>query len=76
MMEEPTKESRHLTDEEMLQEIKDAIRDGVKEGTIKPKVGDLLKILELQRKLASDTKAEEKFWEVIEQLRQGELKNE
>lgn len=76
MPDETTKESRHRTDAEMLQEIKEAIVTGVRNKTIKPKVGDLLKILELQRKLASDTKAEEKFWEVIEQLRQGELKHE
>ncbi len=38
-----------------------------------PKVGDLVKIIELQRKLSSDSKAEEKFWALIERLRQEEL---
>jgi len=39
-------------------------------------VGDLLKILEIQKKLSSDTSAEEKFWEIIEQIRRTELKDE
>jgi hypothetical protein len=38
-----------------------------------PKVGDLVKIIELQRRLSSDSKAEEQFWEIIERLRQEEL---
>lgn len=63
------------TDQELLQKLKDTIWEQVEGGQIKLKVGDLLKILEIQKKLASDSSAEEKFWEIIEQIRQEELKN-
>ena len=63
------------TDQEILEDLKDRFMDQVENGEIKLKVGDLLKILEIQKKLASDSSAEEKFWEIIEQIRQGELKD-
>ena len=58
-------EKAFATDTELLQFIKDEIAKQITAGKIKPKVGDLLKILEMQKKLASDSKAEEKFWEMI-----------
>jgi hypothetical protein len=69
-------EAEYASDQEMLDEIKKKIMTQIKRGKIKLKVGDFLKILEIQKKLSSDTKAEEKFWEVIEQIRQEELKHE
>ncbi len=63
------------TDQELLYEIKKEIWGQIQSGEIKMKVGDLLKVLEIQKKLASDSSAEEKFWELIEQIRQEELKN-
>lgn len=69
-------EAEYASDQEMLDEIKKRIMKQIKSGKISLKVGDLLKIFEIQKKLSSDTKAEEKFWEVIEQLRQEELKHE
>lgn len=63
------------TDNEVLEKIKRIIWKQVHNGKIKLKVGDLLKILEIQKKLASDSSAEEKFWEIIEQIRQEELKD-
>lgn len=70
-----TKKKLPKTDQELLQEIKEMIWEQVNNGEIKLKVGDLLKILEIQKKLASDSSAEEKFWEIIEQIRQEELKD-
>lgn len=64
------------TDQEMLDYIKKSIMDQIQDDPHTLKVGDLLKILEIQKKLSSDSKAEEKFWEVIEQIRQEELKHE
>jgi len=62
------------SDADLLQFLKDTIVEQIENGKIILKVGDLLKILEIQKKLSSDTSAEEKFWEVIEQIRQEELK--
>ena len=64
------------SDTDLLEFIKDESETQIKSGEIKLKVGDLLKILEMQKKLASDSKAEEKFWEMIERIRQEELKDE
>jgi uncharacterized protein YaaW (UPF0174 family) len=69
------KKGRPKTDQEMLQKIKERIWEQINKGEIKLKVGDLLKVLEIQKKLASDSSAEEKFWELIEQIRQEELKD-
>jgi hypothetical protein len=64
------------TDQERLDYIKTTIMDQIQDGLISLKVGDLLKIFEIQKKLSSDTKAQEKFWEVIEQIRREELEDE
>jgi hypothetical protein len=58
---------------ELLDYLKNTIVGQIEEGTINLKVGDLLKIVEIQRKLSSDTSAEKKFWEIIEQIRKTEL---
>jgi len=64
------------SDEDMLNKIKKTIADQIMNKEIKGKVGDLLKILELQKKLGTDENAQEKFWEMIEKIRQEELKDE
>jgi len=43
---------------------------------VKPKVGDVLKMIELRKKLSADSKTQEKFWELIDQLRQEELQDD
>ena len=73
---EQKSEIRHFSsDKEFLDFIKERISEQIQRGKIELKVGDLLKIIELQKKLSSDSKAEEKFWEVIEQIRQEGLKD-
>ena len=71
---------RAPSDRELLDELKEKIAEYLKkqidDGNIQLKVGDLVKILDIQKKLSSDSGAEEKFWEVIEQIRQRELKHE
>ena len=37
------------------------------------KVGDLLKVIELKRKLSVEGKGEKKFWDMVNKLRQEEL---
>lgn len=64
---------KFASDMELLDYLKDTIVGQIEEGTINLKVGDLLKIVEIQRKLSSDTSAEKKFWEIIEQIRKTEL---
>ena len=67
------KARKFKNDKELLDFLKEKITEEIDAGKIKLKVGDLLKVLEIQKKLSTDTKAEEKFWEVIEQIRQREL---
>ncbi|GEM_PF-2130234 len=38
-----------------------------------PKVGELLKVIEMKKKLAIEGKAEKKFWERLNQIRTEEL---
>ena len=64
------------SDKERLDYLKDQIMEQIQERTINLKVGDLLKILEIQKKLSTDAGAEQKFWELIEQIRQEELRHE
>jgi hypothetical protein len=64
------------SDKERLDYIKDLVMKQIQTGTINLKVGDLLKILEIQKKLSTDAGAEQKFWELIEQIRKEELRHE
>lgn len=67
------KNLKFKNDKELLDFLKEKIIEEIDAGEIKLKVGDLLKVLEIQKKLSTDSSAEEKFWEVIEQIRQREL---
>ncbi len=64
------------SDKEILDYLKRTIVEQIQCGKINLKVGDLLKILEIQKKISSDSGAEEKFWELIEQIRQTELEDD
>jgi hypothetical protein len=66
---------RAKTTGELLDKIKNKFEEQLDAGEIKLKVGDIVKILELQKKLTEDSGAEDKFWEMIEQIRQKELKD-
>lgn len=73
------KKKHQKTDIDLLDDLKElmfeVMTEKLKEGEINLKVGDLVKILEIQRELSSDTSAEARFWEIIEQIRQEELKD-
>ncbi len=69
-------EAEVKTDAEILQLLKNEIVKQINGGTINMKVGDFLKIIEIQRKLSSDNGAADKFWEFIEKIRQQALSDD
>jgi hypothetical protein len=75
-MSEERKHHHFSSDTDRLQKVKEEITDQILNREIKVKVGDLVKIIELQNKLFTGPDAEEKFWEMIEKIRQEELKDE
>ena len=76
MADRKKKKPVYSSDQDLLDEIKNTIVQMVKEGKINLKVSDLLKILEIQKKLGEDGEAKDKFWELIDQIRREELNNE
>lgn len=64
---------QQLDDLEILEEIQAKIVDELREKEINPRVGDLLKALELKMKLKLTQNDKEKIWELISQLRREEL---
>jgi uncharacterized iron-regulated protein len=67
------RKSRRKSDLEILEELQQRIMDELREKDINPKVGDLLKALELKMKLKLPEEEKEKIWELINQLREEEL---
>lgn len=61
------------TDLEVLEELQEKILNELRDKEINPKVGDLLKALELKIKLKLPEEEKEKIWELINQLREEEL---
>jgi membrane-bound lytic murein transglycosylase MltF len=51
-----TPKRQFKTDQEMLDHMKTTIMDQIQDGNLNLKVGDLLKIFEIQKKLSSDSK--------------------
>lgn len=71
-------EDKKLSDLEMLEKIRQKVYEGLqKEGPQKEgyKIGDLLKVIEMKNKLSVTGKAEKKFWDMIDELRQETLPN-
>ncbi len=61
------------SDLEMLEKLQKDIFEQLDLKKTKPKVGDLLKALELKLKLKLPDAEKEKIWELINQLREEEL---
>lgn len=61
------------SDLEMLEKLQKEIFEQLDLANSKPKVGDLLKALELKLKLKLPEEEKEKIWELINQLREEEL---
>lgn len=64
---------RPPSDLEVLEEIQAKIVEELRSKEINPRVGDLLKALELKLKLKLSEQQKEKIWELINQLRAEEL---
>ncbi|HHI02899.1 MAG TPA: hypothetical protein ENL22_05215 [candidate division Zixibacteria bacterium] len=62
-----------IDDLDILEDLKTRLYDAIKNDDSKTKVGDLLKIIELKRKLSVAGKGEKKFWAMVDKLRQEEL---
>ena len=71
---EPKK--KRPSDLEVLEEIQDKIIEELRNKEINPKVGDLLKALELKMKLRLPEEEKKKIWELINQLRKEEISSE
>ncbi|MCP4703143.1 MAG: hypothetical protein GY865_00915 [candidate division Zixibacteria bacterium] len=67
------KDVNKTDDLEILEDLKREIYDAIKSNEPQPKVGDLLKVIELKRKLSVDGKGEKKFWDMVNKIRSEEL---
>ena len=63
----------NANDLEILEEIQAKIVEELRNKEINPRVGDLLKALELKIKLRLSQDDKEKIWELLNQLRDAEL---
>jgi hypothetical protein len=68
--------SDRQSDLEVLEEIQGLVLQELREKGVNPKVGDLLKLLELKLKLDVPEKDKEQIWELINQLREEEMSSE
>jgi len=66
-------EGRNLDDLGMLKSIRDDMYDKLKKEMEKPKVGDLLRVIEMKQKLSVQDQGEKKFWEMVNRVRGEEL---
>ncbi len=73
-MEEKSEE--YQSDYDRLERVKAEIMRKIEAGEFSVKVGDLLKVVELQKRMSTDSSAEQAFWDAIEQIRQGELRHD
>jgi hypothetical protein len=64
---------RHPDDLEILEDLKEKLYGAILNDTPLPKVGDLLKVIEMKNKLSVTAKAEKKFWDMIDEIRKEEL---
>ncbi|UCD16385.1 MAG: hypothetical protein JSV44_07925 [Candidatus Zixiibacteriota bacterium] len=64
---------RSLDDIEILERLRDDLYQAIMDNEPNAKVGDLVKVIELKRKLTVSGKAEKKFWDMINSIRKGEL---
>lgn len=61
------------TDMEILEEVRARIVKELRKSEFKPRVSDLLKLLELKLKMKLTESDKEKLWELINQIRSEEL---
>jgi len=66
-------ETRTIDDLEMLEELKKKLYDTLGNKPHPSSVGALLKVIEMKKKLSVSGKAEKRFWDMINELRQETL---
>jgi hypothetical protein len=64
---------RKLSDLEILEDLKERLYQAIINNDAQQKVGDLLKIMDMKNKLTVSGKAEKKFWDLINKIREEEL---
>ncbi|MBN2227096.1 MAG: hypothetical protein JW763_06995 [candidate division Zixibacteria bacterium] len=67
------KTTAQMSDLDILQDLRNLLFDAITKNEKQPKVGDLLKVIELKRKLSVAGKSEQDFWNMIDSLRKREL---
>jgi hypothetical protein len=75
MVAKKTAKKADQSDLEVLEEIQKKIVEELRSKKLNPRVGDLLKALELKLKLKLPEKDKKQIWELINQLREEELKS-
>jgi hypothetical protein len=63
-------------DLEILEDLKNRLYSAILNDEPQPKVGDLLKVIEMKRKLSVEGRGEKKFWAMVNKLREKELSRE
>ncbi len=66
-------EDKTLDDLQILEDVRNTLHKIFKNNPEKTKVGDLLKVIELKKRLSVSGSGEKKFWEMINKLREEEL---
>jgi hypothetical protein len=64
---------KEFNDLDILEEIKQKLYNKILNDKSQPKVGDLLKVIEMKNKLSVAGRGEKKFWEMIDKIRREEL---
>ena len=65
-----------LSDMEILEELQRDILKKLKRNDYEPKIADLLRVLDSKAKLKLPETGKQRFWELIDQIRKEELKND
>lgn len=65
--------NKELNDLDILEDLKQQLYTAIKNNEPQPKVGDLLKVIEMKNKLSIAGRGEKKFWEMIDMVRRKEL---
>lgn len=66
-------EEDKMSDLEMLEKLRNKLYTAISDNEPQPKVGDLLKVIDLKRKLTVEGKGERKFWDMVNKIREQEL---
>ena len=66
-------EDKPYDDLQILEDVRNTLYKIFQDNPEKTKVGDLLKVIELKKKLSVSGTGEKKFWEMINKLREEEL---